>query len=291
MQAFGVEGVLAEEATNSVRSQMTLAPSSDLDAEVLDIKMRADSGAKSKLSTSLYFNYAGSSLESPFDDKRPNVGEGRFASPVSAAWNLGVRDRLNKNESVFFAAGFSRSRPFSAREADEREVEVSTPQIMYNNTSGSDHLQLSSSVRVYITTLEFARKIGEVGTVGYSVSAMTKSQTRFNAGLTLNTWITAYNKSDDALKTMQNDYGVGLIPLVQYIASDKLNAYSSWSVWNYYHFRSENPTTFERLHVTQTIGAGYALLRDVYLSPYLSFYTSDIASDKTSVNFSATINL
>lgn len=263
----------------------------DIDTEVSDIKMRADSGAKSKISTSLSLHYAGASLHKPLDDQRPNVGEGRESSPVSASGNIGIRDRRSANESVYIAAGFSRKRPFSTRDDDDDQIEINTPHVTYNNTFGLENTQLSSSVRFYIATLEYQRNIGQVATIGYSLTAMTKSQTRFNAGVTVNTWANAFNKDESYLKRRQNDVGIGLIPSVQYKFSDKSNFYSSWSVWNYSHYRDDDFSKFDREHVTQSVGMGYAVVRDVYLAPNISFFTSNIDSDKTAVNFSATINL
>lgn len=278
---------------SSSKSSSVVTPK-DLDTEIVDIKMRADSGAKSQFSTSLYFNYSGSALDKPFDDKRPNIGEGRIENPVTASWNLGVRERKSKNESFYFATGFSRNRPFNSRKNNDDEIEISTPHAVYNNTFAVNDLQLSSSFRLYITTLDYLKAIGQVGTVGYSLSAMSMPnviQSRLSAGVSMNTWFSVYNKSDDKLKRQQNDYGISLTPTLQYKVNDRANIFSSWSLWNYSHYRSDVITNVERSHVTQTIGMGVAIFRDFYVAPNLSFFTSDIAAKKTSVNLNATINL
>jgi hypothetical protein len=274
----------------------------DLDTQVHDIKLRTTSGAKSKYSSSLNMVYSGASLSEPFGDKRPNIAEGRRPSPVSLSGNVAIRYRKNIHESFTVGTGISRERPFHAREHGE-QLEVNTPHLGYNNTYALDDTQISSSFRLYITTLDYARAVGEVGTLGYSLSTMNKlGQSRFSGGVSAILSYTAYDTSKGEIdmgpgqpkaniQTMQTDYGFSLTPSLQYAISDRFNLTSSLSLLNYYHYRSESPTDFAKQDISATLGAGYAIYRDFYLSPYFSFMPNKMLSDKTSVNLMASINL
>ncbi len=94
------------------------------------------------------------------------------------------------------------------------------------------------------------------------------------------------------LRPNQIDYAVNLTPSAQYDFTDKLNLYTSLKVANYVHRRSfDNSLSFDRQAMEQTMGLGYAVVRDFYISPYIIFEPENISGDRTLVNFKASINL
>lgn len=298
--AFGASAVAdetpspAESSTFKTEVDMdhaAVTEAQDLDAEVSDVKLRANSGAKSKYSTSLYFNYSGASLRQPGGEKRPNVGGSRIADPVSASGNFGLRFRRNKNESIFVATGFYRERPFHSEENQE-DWQVNTPHLGYNYTLGIHDWQISSNYRLYITTLDYRRAVGEVATLGYSLSSMDRLGTsRFSGGINADFFLSAFDKNESELRSMQTDYGLSLTPTLQFNKTDRLNIYSSLSLMNYSHSRSNSPFRFQKGTITQSLGVGAAVARDFYLSPYLLFEPRHISSANISVNLGLTVNL
>jgi hypothetical protein len=131
-----------------------------------------------------------------------------------------------------------------------------------------------------------------VGTLGYSLSSVNSiANTRLSGGLTINTWVTAYDKNDERLREIQEDYGISLLPSLQYNKTGRVNMYTQFNLLSYSHHRSDRAEKFRKGIVTQTVGLGAAIFRDFYLSPYVSFEPENMASDKTTVNLSATINL
>ncbi len=269
----------------------------DLDKEIHDNKMRAQSGSKSKLSSSVSFSYYGSSLRKPFDDARPNVSDELVEAPVSMRGNVGLRYRFDKNRSLFLATGFSQDRPLSGGESGH--MEVSTPMVHYNSTFRFEDIQVSNSWMFYYNTLDYLKQIGQRGTVAYSLSALSQmGESRFEGGMSLTLWGSYYDKDEGVfaghsmdLKPMQSDYGLGLSPRVQYRVSDRWNVYTSVDLLQYRHVRSEKATDLEKIKVSQSLGAGIAVLRDFYLAPNLSFQPADIQAKKTAVNLTAIINV
>lgn len=269
------------------------ASGSDLDNEVTDVKLRANSGSKSKYSVSLSLNYNGASLASPLEAVRPNVADERNADPVSLSGSVGVRYRFNKNESLFLATGISKPRPFENR--DEDHLEVNTPMAHYNNTFAYDDLQVSSTFMGYYATREYQTRIGNLGSLVYDLTTISPfGQSRFQGGVSLSAFYSFYDKKEldgRDIQAMQMDYNLSLSPTVKYRATDRLNLFTTISPLSFSHYRADRFNKLERSPVTQTIGAGYAVLRDFYLSPSLFFQPADISSKKTAVNLSAYINL
>jgi len=275
----------------------------DIDKQVTDIKLRVDSGKKSRYSSTFNMSYMAGSLAKPSAADRPNVGDGRRVSPVTLSGAVGVRYRKNTNESFYIATGVSRDRPFHTGTGKE-EWELSTPRIMYNKTHAVDDLQVSSSFHTYIATRDFNKAIGEVGTLGYSLIAKNKiAQSKLSGGVSLTFWYTFYDKDQDTpffnvrkgimetLGDVQGEYGVGLSPAVQYQTTEKTYVYTSLSLFNYSHYRADDAFKMENSTMTQSLGMGVAITRDFFLSPYITFEPENASSDRTSVSLLSTINL
>ena len=234
----------------------------DLDIEVTDNKLRASSGAKSRYSSSFYLVYSGGSFSDPVGENRPNVRDDKIQNPVSLSGNVGLRYRIDKNRSLFAATGFYQARPFHSREPDQ-ELEVSTPQLMFNRTFAFDQWQISSSYQLYLVTQALMREFGQVATLGYSLSTVNQlGGTHFHGRLSLNLWGTVYDKHDKSLRALQEDYGLSLSPTLQYNYRARYNFYTSLSLFSYSHVRSESDFNFEKRPITQTVGAGIAVFRD-----------------------------
>ncbi len=263
----------------------------DLDTEIEDAKLRTSSGSKSQWSGSFNMNYAGASLTKPFDDERPQIGNFSVRDPVSAAGNFGVRYRLDKNKSLYFAGGYYRARPFNGGDSQSQD-EISTPQISLNNTFAWNDTQIGSSASIYITTIDSSKAIGEVATVGYNLSALRYiGKTKIYGGVNFYVWYTNYTAGSDEFREFQIDYGTSLGPQIQYNLNEKLSVYTAISLLNFYHYNARREFDFSKGSLTQTVGIGWSILRDVYVSPYFGFKPDNISNDTIAVNFIISLNL
>lgn len=296
---FSVSVMAAEKTTvktSDVKAETGNAIRGDIDTEITDTKMRVNSGSKSKYSASLSLGYNGASISKPFANVRPNIDGGR-AEPVSGNATVGVRYRVDKNNSLFFATGLSKSRPFENQKGDEWEVYA--PMAHYISAFRIKNIQMRSGVLAYLWTQDFFKEISQVGTLAYYLGTMSQlGNSRFEAGLgsTL-----SYTYFEDELgsgrlrgadvRSMQTDFSVDLRPRLQFRINDRFNLYTDIGLASFSHTREAKDFDMEQNVMNQTIGAGIAIARDFYLAPNLDFRPEDIRADNTSVNISAIINV
>jgi hypothetical protein len=271
--------------------------SDDIDKEVTDIKLRNNSGKKRTYSSSIFVSYSGGSLGDPGSDKRPNVGDSKIPYPVSLSTDIAFRVRLNKNKSIFAATGLYQATPFTDSDAEKAkgksdELELNTIFLGYNDTFAAEQTQVGSNLRLYFTTQDSRREFGELATAGYSVSAHNQiGKSTLQGALRVDLYYTYYDKGGADLEKYQVDYGLGVVPTLQWNPSDKWNVYTSLNVLRYQHTRSDDFNKLGRAPSTQSLGAGVAIVRDFYLSPYIQFEPEKMSNDRTSVNLSVSMNL
>jgi hypothetical protein len=281
---FSLSSFAAVTATTASNSSKA-----DLDAEVKDAKMRADSGSKSKLSASMTATYSGASVTQPFGEERPQIGRSSTEDPVSMGGGFGARYRFNKNESLYFATGF-----YKNLKDEDSKMDVSNPYLSYNNTFGVEDMQIGSSAKVSVTTQELEKKVGMVGTFSGSTSVLTKlNQSGLSGGVIAYAWYTHYRsgKEYDRYEKFSIDYGGSLGPMVDYRMSDKLNVYTQIKALTLTHVKAADSFDTRSSNITQSVGVGLALIRDFYFSPYVSFDWTEFSARKTAVNLHASINV
>lgn len=274
------------ESSSSLRLEpsTTLKSKRDLDDEVTDAKLRAQSGSKSKWSGSLSLGYNGASLSKPLDDKRPNVALEGNPTPTNITGSVGLRYRLDTNSSFYFATGLFM--PMSS--SNSGGLDASTPMLHYNRTFSYDSLQVSSTAMIFVYTEDFARDYGSLFTLSYDLSALNQlGNSRFLGGVSFSPFYNVYDKDFNA----QMDYGFSLSPTLQYRLNDSFNFYTMISPFNYSHQRFETEFRFDKAPLTQSLGAGIAVARNFYLSPSFYFRPNNLDSKFIAVNLSAYINL
>lgn len=265
-----------------------------LDAEIDDAKLRAESGAKSKYSTSLNMIYSGASLNDPFGETRPNVEGSAHPPNVKISGMVGLRYRFDKNTSFFGATGISRSRPFQNKEGDEWEAD--NIMMHLNSTFRMDEMQISSTWLAYVWTTDYLKSINNLGMLGYSVSALSPiGGTRFRGGITGSISASFFDGNTNAkgrdVKAEQADLSLAISPSLKYQFSDRFNGFTSLQLVNLVHTRDRESFSMGHSPVSQNLGFGYAITRDFFVSPNIDFRPSDMAAKRTTANLSAVINL
>lgn len=284
---FWIYNVSAQSTATSAPATTIKAESGDLDAEVSDAKLRADSGSKSRYSASLTLNYAGASARKPFDDVRPQIGRTTTPQPVSVSGGFGARYRFNKNESLYFATGYRK-----VLHGPDSEPDISNPSLTYNNTFAADQMQIGSSFTASVTTHEDEKKTGDVGTVSASISAIAPlNQSGLTGGVFGYVWYTHYRPGFELFEKYQIDYGASLGPMLTYRLNDKVNFYTQLKAATLTHVKANDAFDMDDSEITQSVGIGLAPWRDFYLAPYASFYWNQFSARKTAVNLSATLNI
>ncbi len=268
----------------------------DLDKEITDIKMRAHSGSKSKYSSSFSVIYSGASLSTPGGGTKPSLGGSRIAEPASLSGNVGLRYRINMNDSIHFSTGLQRPQPLQTSEV-EQPIQISTPRLGYNKTFGWGERQVSSETTLYVTTTRVRRAIGEQATAAYSFTLLNPiALSRFEVGATASVWQTMFSDNPEyqaiEIRQRQNDSGYNLTPTVQYKINDKCNVYTSIALFSYAHYRdNQHFFSYQSVDSTQSLGLGYAFTRDFYFSPSIIFEPNHLSAEKASYTLSTRFNL
>ncbi len=282
----------------------------NIDEEITNAKLRAETGSKSKWSLSVTGSYNGGSLQKPLDRNRPNPVNDPIPPKTSMGGDLGVRYRIDKNQSIKLATGYSIERPFH----EAKRGQISTPSVKYNYATKIGVVQNVAETGVSVATHSDDLEIGTRGTVSVSNTTIYDfNGSRLSVGMNIYAGYTDYSFRDKRVQpkgvpvrlkaeVFQEDYSLAAYPFAEYALSDKVQLRTVFRPWIFTHKRAEESWTFNRRPWTQSFGVGWAVTRDIYLYPNFqwdverwrrndySFAAKPVASTST-VGLSATINV
>ncbi len=291
----------APDSTSTLQIQDVEA-SAKSDAEVDQIltnrKMRADSGSRSKYSVSVGLGYGGGSLERPLDDARPNIAEGPGTTDfASMGGSISAKYSLRSTHALLAGTGIRWITPLAGRSTPAgytgEKVDVNNPYGIYQYIYNWLGLQAVVQAQLnYFTASDLIRD-GYVSTLGLSQNSAYLIP---GSGLTLGAHayvgVGYFNDDSPRAKANQSDYSFGFSPFVEYQFTDRLNLRTGTNLLILPHMRSStDPWTFRRQKVTQNIGLGISVARDLFISPGVDFIISDIRSDRSTISLSASLNL
>lgn len=278
----------------------------DLDQEITNAKLRAESGSKSKASVSTTVNYKGGSVSRPFGAERPDLS-GLPDNQVDTSLDATVRGRYRPDKNSSFTAGASlgMKTPFHGDiNANENQVNVSDPLLGYNRTFAALDLQNSWNIVTSIGTSDESKNVERIGSIGTDYTLLKKID-RLSMGLTASIWYDFYStepgQSDNrALKQragMQKvdkrvDWGATATPTFEFAMTDKLTLRALFAYFRWKHMYGDGENwRLLRIKEYNSVGVGIALIRDVYLYPNVQFLPRDAKLANTNVGLSATINV
>jgi hypothetical protein len=275
----------------------------DIDNEITNAKLRADSGSKSKHSISISAAYSGGTLEDAFGKKRPNIVGAAGTETLSAlTGSLNYRYRLTPGDSVTAGFGVKWIAPghdFEKSESDKiSKQEASNPSIGYTKAMKAFGVQnISAAAITKITSSQVLDRekmngylyfshtaLGEIGTSGWQIG-LTAAATSYM----YNEYLPGRDSSGKQAETPQTEYEVGLYPVAEYIFNDRYNFRTVFR-GNSYGSTRDNRFAFEQLEPTQSMGLGIAATRDIYLYPNVQFVWRDVRSERTNASLTATMN-
>ncbi|WP_413581535.1 hypothetical protein [Bdellovibrio sp. HCB288] len=278
----------------------------DLDQEITNAKMRAESGSKSKLSIAMDLTYNGGNLEDPFGPIRPNyAGVSGADSNTSLSADIAVAYRLSARDSLRFGAGANIDTPLQNNTSETtnqdgyRKASVSTPYVSWGRSFRAMDLQQSVSVGGYYYTTPY---MTEVYKANSSLSASWTvlgeiPNTNWQPGLSLSLSYVFFDDGANAGDTAssggagRSDCSIGLFPFIEYAFNDMFSFRTVFRPSSFDHYRNDDATTFDHNMWTQSVGLGIAMTRDVYLYPNFQFAPEYAQADTTNVGISATINM
>jgi hypothetical protein len=287
----------------------------DIDEEITNARLRAESGSKSKFSLSTSLSYTGGSLAKPFDADRPNLsGEPGNQIKTSADLGLDARYRWSKNDSMTVGTSFSAYTPFQGdtSHGQEKQTNVGDPTIAYYRAGKIGTLfQTNGYLGVGFGTSQESLEIKRTADLGVSYTFLHSFQNGITLGTSVAYGFTFYGdeagrnpgiseKYIDAVQERFGGYGgdnrvlwsLGVYPTAEYSFNDTFSVRTVFGYFNWKHIYGDN-NDFRMLksYAYQSIGVGISVTRDVYIYPNVQFIPDNIRDDFTNVKVSATINL
>lgn len=272
----------------------------DIDEEITNKKLRAESGSKSKFSLSLDATFTGGGLNKPFDELRPDL-YGRPGTQRVSSMTLGpdIRYRWTKNDSLTFGTSIGVSTPLQGdTNTAKGQLRIGDPGIGYSRVGKIGELQsifgLSASYATSPESLDIEKTFDAYASWtlmrswqnGLSLGLAATAGNTFYADAAGNGAETGYGQDDRA------DYEFALYPMAEYEINDFFSVRTVARYTTWYHYYGD--AQLDRLiHYpgTQSLGIGMAISRDFYLYPNVQFLWEDLKNERTNIGATATINI
>jgi hypothetical protein len=273
------------------------------DELITNRRFRAQNGSLSNFSMNTSLSYSGGSLDKPFAADRPNISNaGDTTSIAGLGGSFNGSYRINKLNRVNLGAGLQMLAPFNdtintsdARakkefEDNRRELDVSNPYLSYTHMNKFLGVQTVFSGGITQYTASNLRDYGYQNSADLSLNTMYDfGGSKFSIGALMVYNRYFFDNDDPALAAAQNETVWGFLPQAEYVINDTFNlrtiVRSNW----YQNTRADRD--FEQRPITQSVGLGISLNRDVFLYPNIQFAYSNLQAANTNVGFTANINM
>lgn len=267
------------------------------DTRITDAKLKADSGSLSKFSAKFSLSYYGPTVDDFSKKEQPNPDNGIGVYQTSLGGSIGLRYRLTSDSSLSAGTGLKALTPLHS----VQRVDLNNPYLSYDRVGRYGNLQVRQSPGISIATVPNYRDVGEVGGVNYDVSTV--------YGIGTSRWSVSFDsqvqywhyerpyiacsspKQKSGCDRNASQFDLGFFPGVKYRVSDALSLVTSSSVGFWNPRRDSNERVLMNKTVTQRLGLGWAVTRDIYVNPYLNVIPTRMAWDTTTFNISSSFSL
>jgi len=267
----------------------------DIDEEITNARMRAESGSKSKYSLSFGVAFSGGNFVKPLGKDRPDIiGNPEEETSSEISGDFSARYRMTENDSITLGAGFGILTPLQGDVVEgQNQFDVSNPDIGYSRVYKVGQFQTISSASYTHGTAQSWDDIGLTGIAGVSHNMLTTLSAipalTMGASVSYSQFI--YDNNDrDGLTA----YRLALYPYAEYALSDKYQLRTVFGYFNYRHTRADGDKSplvgMHKQQSYQSVGLQMVLTRDIFVYPNIQFVPDDIDQEKTNVAVSATIN-
>lgn len=293
LNAYGQEEAATSKAKASEIKTKQNAVEGDIDNEITNAKMRAESGSKSKHSASMSLNYSGGTLDDAFGYNRPALSSAAATTTLtSLSGDINYRYRVSASDSFTAGVGLTWLTPGYELKQKERDAQISqqeasNPGVAYSSAYKVAGIQNISSLGLTkFTSKELVEGAKYNGSMYISQTALMDMGTSgWQLGLAADASYYNYTETLEG----QTEYELGFYPFAEYVFSDTLNFRTVYR-GNTYGSVRENNMAFTQLEPTQSMGMGIAATRDIFLYPNVQWVWRDTRQEKTNVAVSATMN-
>lgn len=266
----------------------------DIDKEITNARMRAESGSKNKYSLSISLAYQGGTVGEPFGEERPEIyGDPETRSKTDISGGIDARYRITANDSITAGASLALLTPFVGDvSGEDGQFEINNPEVAYTRSFKVGETQNRLKTWYTLGTEQGWADVDLLGQLAVSHTILTTlKKMPLTMGTSLQLVRNLYANEYESGK--RNVYSVGLYPFMEYAFND---TYSFRTVFGYFNWRLREEkeagkyVSF-RANSYQSMGVGISITRDIYLYPNIQFLPEEAELDKTNVGLSTTINI
>ncbi len=257
--------------------------------EITDIKIRADAGSLSKYSFRFNLSFFGPTFGDISAKEQPNPDGSAGPYSTALSGTIGMRYRTSSQTSLSLGTGLKAIHPLQGAD----RFDVSTPYLSYDMTKRTESgIQMRNSFGVSYVTLPEYTKLGEVAGANYDFSSIYNiGASGYAVGVDTSLSYFYYTRKYQPSDKSASRGGVQIFPTAKYNFTDKLNVTTSTALsWTSPRDRANESILLNR-SISQRLGVGYAISRDIYVFPYVTIYPSHMAWDMTTMNISTSFSV
>lgn len=257
----------------------------DVDEEITNPKLRAETGSKSLFSVQSTMNYNGGSVSDPFGEVRPRLSPGQVElDPTKITGNISAKYRVTDHDNINFGTGVGWLKP--SHEGQRGQME--NPFIAYSRPYKIGRFQnFTQAQGTYYTSVNSRRNFNLNYGVALSHNVLTQiGNTGWNVG-------TAFTYTHDAYSRLMANKpleSINAFPYVEYWFNPKVHFRTVYRGLSFFNTGGRRDL-FLRDTPTQSMGIGFVVTRDIYLYPNLQWVWEEMQWERTNVALAANINL
>jgi hypothetical protein len=299
----------SSQAIESTTSLSTSAPeisgTDKADETITNRRFRASNGSLSNFSLSTEFNYNGGSVEDPLAATRPNISNAGDTALISGiSGSIGATYRISDLNRINLGVGIQMLAPFHSssgsndanikREFDDnaREFDASNPRLSYT------HMNKFWGIQTIINTGYTQYTAGNLTDRGYqnnvdlTINTMYEvGKTGFSYGLLFTGTRNFFDDDRAEFLASQNETVFGFLPQAEYIINDTFNLRTIVRSHWYQNNREDGAGDYTKRPVTQSVGLGISVNRDIFIYPNLQFAYNKLDLANTNIGLQASINM
>jgi hypothetical protein len=282
----------------------TFAFAEDVDDIITNIKMRAETGSKAKWSIATSMGYSSGPVNDIFSDFRPNLNGGTGSTDFTTfSGTVAGKYAINTQHSLFAGSGGRVITPLREGtphgNADPKKnfhgdkVDVDNPYVNYQYLYRWSGVQSALTVSNTFYTASNLKRLGYVTNTSVGQNNLWDiGKSGFTLGVTSILSFGYFDRHTAAVKASQSDYRLELTPALEYRVNDWINARTDLYIFSVQHRRNkEDLFTVVRQKVVQGFTLGFAVTRDIYISPGIQWNPSEMKPNRTTTWVSANINI
>ncbi len=278
-----VEADIGASSTKAIMPKELKSARKDIDLEITNARLRAQTGSKSLYSMQTSFTYNGGSIQDPIGNTRPQLSSGTVENdPTKLIGRVAAKWRATDHDNINAGIGIGWLTPGYTGQKGQSE----NPYMSYNRVFKSAEMQniFEVFVQKYTAQSSVANGLNYESTIDH-VLLVPIGHSKLNIGATFLWSHEYYSRFTGGLQDK-----IAMYPFVEYGLTQTFSVRTNNRSLTYYN-TGKNPSAYQNDEPSQSLGIGISLARDIYLYPNIQWVWADIRSEKTNLALSANINL